>query len=758
MSDSDSMLHALLKGSGAVCSAGSLAEALGGVLQHAAAVAGAASAAAWTVGEDGRLKAVAGGVESEMLSEAAARARDQGRPVRCGEAAAFPVLDGGKAVAVLGFLRAEGLQADSEASKAIDCLLAQLFLQGRNEALKSRFLAGVSHELRTPLNSILGMSGLLLGGAPLDEAQRGYARSINDAAEALLAVVNDLLDSARIESGRLSPEIQDFDLAETVEEGLRLVSARARIKGLAFEMSLPKSLPRRVKGDPGRLLQVLGNLTGNAVKFTEAGSVTVSAEPTEGGVLFMVADTGPGISEELKARVFEPFARAREDDAHSTAGVGLGLSLCRDLVGLMGGEISLESAPGRGTRVRLRLPLPEASSEVSSSAEADLSRARLLIVGDRPAVRADLRRRCSAWVLETEEADGLERALGLWGERLGQGRPFSLVVVDHCAEAFDGLAFCRRLRSGAGGEGARVVVFSPAPVREEDAGRSGVAGVVVPPVRQAELFSLLNRVLAAPPPRAPEAEAGVASAPHLRGPRRLRVLVADDAPSNRLLAAALLQRLGFEADEAADGREAVAALQRQPYGLVLMDVMMPEMDGLEASREIRRLEAGRTHTPILAMTALSSEEDKARAREAGMDDFLSKPVRSAELRAALERWTAVLDPAQRDDMRSALGPEAWAELLASYRKMLAEGLVELRAAGERGDVEAARAKAHALKGCSGNMGAAMLQRLFGWVEWRARQGSCLVLPAWPAIEEESARALAALDYIPSGTNETFFGR
>lgn len=229
--------------------------------------------------------------------------------------------------------------------------------------------------------------------------------------------------------------------------------------------------------------------------------------------------------------------------------------------------------------------------------------------------------------------------------------------------------------------------------------------------------------------------------------RGLRVLVADDTPSNLMLAAALLKHLGFEADTAVDGSQAAAAALRRPYGLILLDLMMPVMGGLEAAREIRRSEAGRARVPLVAMTAASSEEDRARAREAGIDDFLAKPVRSADLRAALQRWTATLDLAQTKDMIDSVGGEAWRGLLLEYRKNLTEGLARLRGAGERGDVEEVGVQAHALMGSSGNMGAAVLRRLFAWLEWRARQGACLVSVSWPEIEDESARALSALESI-----------
>jgi len=744
MTTTERLLQSLLEGSAAVSSAVSLSDALRGLLAPAAAALGAESAQAWTLDESGVLKAVEGGAPAVALEDAVVRALSLGRPVSGGGAAMFPILAEGKLIAVLGFFRTGGLEENPQASKVIASFGAQLSLHARHLTFKSRFLAGVSHELRTPMNAILGMSGLLLGGSSLGAAERGYARAINDAAEALLAVINDLLDSSKIEAGRLVLEAQDFDLGETVEAALLLLTARARLKGLKLELRLSQGLPPRVNGDPGRLRQVLTNLAANAVKFTQSGSVTVSAEPAPGGILFVVADTGAGMAPELQARAFEPFARIQTDE--SSSGAGLGLSLCRDLVRLMGGEIGLESAPGKGTRVWLRLPLPPAESAAPASFEADLSRARLLLVGDRAAVRANLRRQCSAWVLEAEEAESPDAALRLCVERAAQGRAFSLILVDHSAEGMDGLALARSLRGDARTAEVRVVLAASAPVPEEALRRAGAAASAVFPIRQSDLFGVLNRALAAPLPPAPAAAGPAAAALPARG-RRLRVLVADDTPSNQMLLAALLDRLGFKADAAADGREAVAAVMRQPYGFVLMDVMMPEMNGLEASQEIRRLEAGRTRTPIAAMTAADSEDVEARARAAGMDDFLPKPVRSAVLRAALERWTAALNPAQAQDMSSTLGPEAWAELLRTYRKTLTEGLAELKAAGERGDVEAAKSRAHALKGASGNVGAAMLQRLFGWVEWRARQGSCLVSAAWPAIEDEAERALAALDAV-----------
>lgn len=732
----DRLLQALLEGSGALCSARTLAEALRAVLVPVAVALQAEGAQAWTVDEARRLRAVGGGGLAEA-DAVAAKAVERGQPVFEAGVLAYPVQVNGKPVAVLGFQTA--VAPVPEVMKVVACLGEQLALHSRHLALKSGFLSGVSHELRTPMNAILGMSGLLLH-AQLGAQEREYARTVHDAAETLLGVINDLLDSSKIESGRLLLEIQDFDLRETVDSALILVAAQARAKGLRLEAKLSPSLPKRVSGDPGRLRQILTQLAANAVKFTEKGSIEVSTEPSEGGVLFAVKDTGAGIPQELQAGAFEPFVRVSSDAAHTTGGAGLGLSLCRDLVRLMGGRIGLESKVGEGTRVWLRLPLPAASSAEPVAVEEDLSQARLLIVGDRAAVRANLRRQCEGWVREVAEAYSPQAAL-----RAAREGDFALIIVDHSAAGFDGLALSRELRADPRAGQARIILSAAAPMSPDELRGAGASAALVQPIRQGDLFALLNRVLAEAQPPAP------AVAPAASGPasaRLLRVLVVDDTPSNLMLAVALLKHLGFEADTAGDGSQAVEAVSRQPYGMVLMDVMMPVMGGLDAAREIRRLEGGRLRVPIVAMTAATAPEDREHATQAGMDDFLAKPVRSAELRAALARWTGVLDSAQTKDMTESMGAEAWRELLGEYRKTLTVGLAQLRAAGERGDAEAVRAQAHALKGSSGNLGAAILRRLFAWLEWRAKQGACLVSVAWPALEDESARALAALDALP----------
>jgi CheY-like chemotaxis protein/anti-sigma regulatory factor (Ser/Thr protein kinase) len=495
------------------------------------------------------------------------------------------------------------------------------------------------------------MTGLLLD-TTLTAEQREYAETVRSSGSALLGILNEILDLSKIEAGRMELEHIDFSVAAAVEEATELLAERAHTKRLELASRVDPKIPPTLRGDPGRFRQVLINLLGNAIKFTERGEVVTTVEVAYEGpdtveLQVAVRDSGVGITPEARARLFQPFTQADSSTTRKFGGTGLGLAICRRLVELMGGKIGVDSEPGQGSTFRFTVRLervPEGAADPAADTAA-LRGARVLIVDDNATNRVFLREQLRVWGMEADEAPDGPIALERLRAAAAAGSIHQVALLDMQMPGMDGLALARAIKANPDLAGVKLLLLSSwAEAGHSNEGReAGIDARLPKPVRASRLFAQLVTLLGRGSAAAPVSPERAAAEPAVSLPTRsARILVAEDNAVNQKLIARLLEKRGHRVDVVGNGREAVEAVTRVGYDLVLMDVQMPEMDGLEATQRIRAADRPTVaRIPIIALTANAMQGDQERCLAAGMDDYLSKPVKPADLAAALDRWLAV---------------------------------------------------------------------------------------------------------------------
>jgi signal transduction histidine kinase/DNA-binding response OmpR family regulator/HPt (histidine-containing phosphotransfer) domain-containing protein len=657
---------------------------------------------------------------------------------------------------------------------------------------KSQFLAKMSHEIRTPMNGILGMADILLQGS-LPVEQRRSVEIVRRSGEALLEIINDILDFSRIEAGRMELDEAPFDLGGIVEEVTELLAERAHAKGIELASQVDPGIPAFLRGDPGRLRQILVNLVGNAVKFTERGEVVVRAslDSMNGdavAVRFSVRDTGIGIPREALEKIFDSFTQADGSTTRKFGGTGLGLSISRQLVEMMGGTIRVESEAGKGSEfiftVRLRMAME--SDLMPSSSRLNLKGLKVLMVDDNRTNREILEKQLYVWGMRCRGAGGGDEALSLLRAADTEGAPFDLAILDYHMPDIDGLQLAGMIKADPSLSGVRLIMLSSVGIRGDGrkARETGISGYLTKPVRRDVLYESIAAVMGI---RDPAVEGKLVTRHSVAGTQKKiegRILLVEDNPVNQEVTLGMLSVYGCRADVAGNGREALDAIAAGKYDLVLMDCQMPVMDGYEATRILRarEKEIGGKRLTVVALTANAMEGASDSCLAAGMDDYLSKPFTIGKMGNLLAKWLSAgalqgpdgadeeppetmtaakpsaspIDTNVLDGIRALEGEgnrgllERIINLYLSDAPRLVEGIL---CAAEKGETESILRAAHTLKSSSANVGATGLSELCRKVEGMARAGEPIAAgdPLLSKFEGEHQSVREALAAILEGT-------
>jgi two-component system, sensor histidine kinase and response regulator len=665
-------------------------------------------------------------------------------------------------------------------SRAFQSLERTTVLALESTRLKSEFIANMSHEIRTPMNGVIGMTELLLG-TRLDERQRRYAKTIAASGNSLLTIINDILDFSKIEAAKLELKNRQFSLRGVVEDLAGLLSGRAHAKGLEFVTQIVPSVPDQIVGDDDRLRQVLTNLIGNAIKFTEQGEIVVRVSKVGGSrarvvLRFEVIDTGIGIAPEDRQKLFRAFVQIDGSLTRERGGTGLGLVISQRLVELMGGKLNLDSEPGRGSTFWCELPFEITSTE-SAAPKPRTRDAHVLIVDDNQTNRAILEELLGSWGVRHESADGAPKALELLAHAHDGGMPFTIALVDMQMPGMSGLELVRKVHQDSRFAPLRIVMLTS--LGEQAARTEGlpqwVERVLVKPVRQAELAAALPGVGSTPADQADGQ--GPAAREHLNA-SRYRILLVEDHPLNQEVMKDMLGSLGFAIDIADNGQVALDMLAQQEYSLVLMDCQMPVLDGYEATRELRRREHrnGGRRTPVIAVTAHALADEREKVLRAGMDDFVTKPVQLEPLRHVLDRWlsdAALFEPNEerpsyvypateevpaRCDVpasgRVLLHPQTHrtARMCELFVRQSREDIEHVTEAEVAGAVDVLCKRAHRLKGAAYAFGAEQLGDLAAEIEQRAKNGATDLESLISALDQRFQETVNALERGAQGAS------